>query len=104
MVIILFNSLIYILVILLTYYHFMNNYFIFFNIVLFSKYVIPTFIPSPTVDPGSNFLLLNNEFYNNTFLYGFEFYAFNTGTITIKVNLSLKISFTNFHFDIFVVC
>lgn len=48
-------------------------------------YIIPSSILSPITNPATNFLLLNNEFHNDTYLFGFEFYSVSTGIINIKV-------------------
>lgn len=43
-----------------------------------------------TVSSTGNYILPNLEFKFNTFITGFEFFAANPGTITIKVSLNLK--------------
>jgi hypothetical protein len=51
-----------------------------------SYYVIPTNISSPVTNANTTFLLLNNEFRNQTYVSGFQFYASSAGSINIQVN------------------
>ena len=40
---------------------------------------------NPTFNSEASFLLLNNEFHNDTILDGFELFAASSGTININV-------------------
>jgi hypothetical protein len=54
---------------------------------LTSQFNIPTNISAPTINLNTSFLLLNNEFVNQTNLFGFLLYGAVNGTINIQVNI-----------------
>lgn len=58
-----------------------------FQIVKPAKYQIPRSISVPEINSGSFFLSLNNEFRQNTSLFGFELYGAVNGIISIQVNV-----------------
>ena len=49
------------------------------------NYVIPTVYSNQPTNSNGQFLLLNNEILNDTFLVGFELLAASPGTINIQV-------------------
>lgn len=51
-----------------------------------SPYVIPNNITNPSSSTGLSFLILNNEFRNDTYLSGFDLY----GALAGKINISVK--------------
>ena len=53
---------------------------------MLSSYVIPRTVSSPSSNANSSFLLLNNEFHNQTILSGFQFFAALNGSINIMVS------------------
>ena len=52
-----------------------------------SKYSFPRNLSNVVSQEGTAFLLLNNEFRNQTSLYGFELYSSVNGSITLQVYL-----------------
>ena len=49
------------------------------------NYQIPRVYSNEPSNPNNEFLLLNNEFGNDTTLFGFEFYIAFSGTLIIEV-------------------
>lgn len=76
----------------------------FIILAVYQKYSIPKSQPSSSgTNTNTDFLLLNTEFQNDTFLMGFEIFAASAGSIAIKVsyycfNLVLA-SFIKFFLD-----
>lgn len=55
-----------------------------------NQYVVPKVLTSPELNNEGSFLLVNNEFLNDTILNGFELFAAENGTINIKVSLLIQ--------------
>lgn len=58
---------------------------------------VPTTITNGTTINGDTFLLLNNEFKNDTYLLGFELYGTLNGTIKIQVIISKMLKYFQIH-------
>lgn len=56
---------------------------------------MPRSLSNVSINNGNTFLILNNEFHNNTFLYGFELFGGVAGSISIQVNKKYNIQFKN---------
>lgn len=52
-------------------------------------YNIPKNLLNPLVENRNQFILLNNEFRENTSLYGFDIYGASSGKIQIQVSVQL---------------
>jgi hypothetical protein len=52
---------------------------------IIQNYAIPSNLSSTVTNSNTSFLLLNNEFRNQTYLNGFNIYAALNGSITIQV-------------------
>ena len=55
-----------------------------------NQYVVPKVLTSPELNNEGSFLLVNNEFLNDTILNGFELFAAENGTINIQVSLLIQ--------------
>ena len=55
------------------------------NKAITQNFAIPTNLSSTVTNSNTTFLLLNNEFHNQTYLSGFQLYAASNASITIKV-------------------
>lgn len=51
------------------------------------NYPIPRSLTSPLINMNSSYLLINTEFRDQTYLFGFEFFAQVNGTINLKVKI-----------------
>jgi len=56
------------------------------NKAITQNFAIPTNLSSTVTNSNTTFLLLNNEFHNQTYLSGFQLYAATSGSINIMVN------------------